>query len=612
MFRNSWLRLTLPLAALGSFGCSGVISNDPMDDTAPGSSVSDGKERMPGGGGSGSTTTPGNGTGTTGGSSTGGTGTGGPSAPAVPGPGTPVIDIGTVCKVNSPGPSPMRRLTRAEYNNTVRDLLAVNDGPAKAFAADSRSLGFDNIADSQTAQQLLVEQYDDAAGRMAQGAVSDLPRLMKCDATMAGGEDACAKRFIGDFTRRAFRRPADADVTRFVAFYTASKAKYGFAGAIQNYLTVILQSPSFLYRPEFGVPDKATPQVAKLTQHEVAVRLSYLIYNSMPDDALFAAADAGRLSTPAEIAGQAERMLADPKAKAALSHFYGQWLATEELGQVNKDPAIYPLWTPAVRDLLRKETETFVDSVLSGPSPKLETLLTADYTFLNKQLATFYGYTTGPQGTALEKAMLPADKRIGVLTHGSLMSVLAIANQSHPIRRGLFVREKLLCQDLPDPPPGLEVVAPSIKAGQSTRERFKVHTEVPLCANCHRMIDPVGLGFENLDGIGKWRDVDQGKVVDASGEILNSGEAALDGTFNGALALVRKIAASASARSCAVTQWFRFGYGRQETMADACTIKTLQDQFAGSGSDLKKLVIAMTQTHAFLYKTIESAAGGAL
>lgn len=606
MYRpRPWFVLAAPLAvAVGCFACSGSIagSGPPSGDGTPGApGEGNGQGGPTGGGGPGGA-----------GTSPTGNGPGATNPGATPGSGTPVVDIGALCKTTSPGPSPLRRLTRAEYNNTVRDLLGVTDGPANGFVPDSPVLGFDNSAEGQTAQPLLVEQYDDAAARIAATAVVDLPKLMKCaPATTVGGEDACAKKFMVDFAKRAFRRPiSDTESTRFTSFYGAAKPKYGFAGAIEMYLTAILQSSSFLYRTEFGTPDKAAPQIAKLSPHELAARLSYLVFNSMPDDALTAAADAGKLSTPAEIAAQAERLLGDPKAKPAMQHFFGQWLTLDEMDQVNKDSVIYPAWNLTIKGLLRKETETFVDAVFFGATPKLDGLLTADYTYTNKQLATFYGLT-GPQGTAFEKTPLPVDKRIGVLTQGSLMSILAKENQSSPIERGKFTREHLLCQALPQPPPNLEVKPPAIKPGQTTRERFRVHTTDPTCGACHRMMDPVGFGFENLDGIGKWRDMDQNLPVDASGELTNTGEAALDGTFKGAAALVKKLAPSTTVRSCVVKQWFRFGHGRSDTDADACTMRVLQDQFASTGSDFKKLVIAMTQTHAFLYKSVEPSTGGA-
>jgi hypothetical protein len=529
---------------------------------------------------------------------TGSTGTGAPGSTTT-GPGaTPQSpQTAAACKASAPGASPIRRLTRFEYTNTVRDLLGVTDSPSQAFAPDAHTLGFDDIASAQTVSQLQVEQYEDAAARLANQAVQNLPTLLKCD-PMAMGEDTCARKFIADFGRRAFRRPlAQAELDRYGTFYTAQKTKYGFSAAIELIVTAVLQSPHFLYRVEFGAGAPPTG-VVKLTPFELATRLSYLIWSSMPDDALLNAADGGKLATPQDVATQAERMLADAKAKVAVAHFHQEWLETERIDDLQKDSKVYPTFTPALRDLMKKETAAFLDDLMFKGDGLLATLLQADYTFVNSQLAPFYGVTA--TGTTFVKVKLPAGQRVGFLGQASFLAMHAKPNQSSPIERGKFIREQLFCQDLPPPPNNIEIVPPMIKAGESTRQRFAVHTANPMCGGCHMLIDPVGFGLENFDGIGAWRDKDQGVPVDASGNLANTD---VPGTYNGPLELAGKLAGSETVRGCVVTQWFRYAYGRGEDDGDACTLGTLKDQFKASGYNMRKLIVALTQTPAFLTRT---------
>jgi hypothetical protein len=497
-------------------------------------------------------------------------------------------------------------LTRREYGNTVRDLLGATDNPAAAFTPDAHALGFDNIASSQSVSQLLAEQYDDAAIGLAAAAIADLPKLLKCD-PMAMGEDACVRKFVADFGLRAYRRPVTtAEQGRLVAFYMGSKAKYGFAPAVELLVQAFLSSPNFLYRPETSVVATSGTMPAapvRLSAYETASRLSYLFWGSMPDDALFQAAAENKLGTPAELATAAERLLADPRARASVAHFHTQWLELEGLPNLTKDAKANPNFKAALLPLWKREIETFLDDWAFKADGKLETLLLADYTFANKTLSAFYGYAPLTSESTFVKIKHDG-KRLGLLTQAALMARHANPDQSSPVHRGKFIREAMLCQDLPPPPNDIDVRPPPIKAGQTTRERFGIHTQVASCAGCHKLIDPVGFAYEHFDAIGQYREEDQGKPVDANAELFNTD---VDGTFTGALELSRRLARSDMARGCVITQWFRFASGRQETAEDECSLALLKEHYKASGYSVRKLLLALTQTNAFLFKS----AGGA-
>jgi hypothetical protein len=505
------------------------------------------------------------------------------------------------CDAIEPGDAPIRRMTRAEYNNTVRDLLGDDSRPASSFVPEEEALGFNNQATSLGVTQLLAEQMMNAAEAISAKAVSDLSALMPyCDPATAG-EDACATMFIDRFGKRAFRRPVTPDeAARFFQLFAWGRATYDFASGLGLVIQAMLQSPHFLYRVEMGMPDPVEADVVPLGPYEIASRLSYLIWNSMPDDDLFAAADAGELATKDQIAAQARRMLEHPRARQAVANFHSQWLKLTHIETVAKAQATYPLYHDGLRSLWKQETEAFLEHVVFDGEGDVATLLSAPYSMMNAELAAFYGVANPPSGEAFERVDLDPNERAGLLTQASLLAVNAKPNQSSPVHRGKFVREMLLCQLLPPPPNNVEIKPPEVKPGVTTRERFKEHSANPECASCHVLMDPIGFGFENYDGIGLWRDKDQGLPVDAGGALFATKD--IDGTFNGAVELAKRLAESAEVRQCVATQWFRFGYGRAEGKTDACAMAEIQGAFAASGDNIKELLVGLTQTEAFLYR----------
>jgi len=516
------------------------------------------------------------------------------AAPAATLPGAPAA-----CKTAQVGPAPLRRLTRDEYNNTIRDLLGDTSSPGNRFPSEDVREGFANDVAGQSVSQLLVENLQQAAEEVA--ARANLASVAGCTPASAAAEDGCLQQLIQRLGKRAFRRPVKSDETAaLTAVFRMARADLDFAGAAQTVIAAILQSPQFLYRIE----NTAAAPVAGLVPlggYEMASRLSYTFWGTMPDDALFAAADAGQLVTREQVAQQARRLVASPRAQPVLASFYAQWLGINNIRTVSKDKKTYPEFTPALGDAMLAETQAFASWVQWEGDGKLQSLLTAPVAFVNTPLAKIYGLADPGSATAPKRVTVDPAQRSGILSLPGMMSVLATTMQSDPIRRGKFVRVQLLCQALPPPPPDVMAQPPELRAGATTRQRYQDHSANPACHPCHNLIDPIGFGFESYDGIGRFRTVENGGLpIDNLGELAGSRDA--DGTFRGAPELGKRLAASAEVGDCVARQWFRYASGRMDTAADACTLQTLGSAFAASGRDLRELLIAATQTDGFRFR----------
>jgi Protein of unknown function (DUF1592)/Protein of unknown function (DUF1588)/Protein of unknown function (DUF1587)/Protein of unknown function (DUF1595)/Protein of unknown function (DUF1585) len=534
----------------------------------------------------------------------GGPGSPGPR-PGPAGPGTPSTPPGgAACTTREAFASPLRRLTRGEYNNTVRDLLGDRTAPADRFPPDEVSGGFSNNAAVLGVSPLLAEKYQEAAEALAAAAVKDLPALVGCDFSGAA-EQACARQFVQRFGRRAYRRPlAAADTDRLMALYQAGRAGGSFAEGIEVVLRAVLQAPAFLYRIEGrpGAPGRAgSSPLAPLDGYEVATRLSYFLWGTMPDDALLTAAERNALATADQIEAAARRMLADPRARPVAAEFHRQWLGLTALDRLAKDARAYPEFDDELRAGMRAETAAFVEAAYFGSERTLATLLASDRGFVTPALARLYGVPppAGAQPTAVQPVALPRDQRAGLLTQAGFLAVHALPDQSSPVNRGKLVREQILCQPMPPQPPGLMVTPPEVDPRKPTRERFAQHAADPQCATCHQLMDPIGFGFERYDGLGRFRTTDGGRAVDDSGEVT-----AADGSgfrFQGARELGEQLAASAVVEQCLATQWYRFAFGRLEGPGDQCSLRELQAAFAGA-RDLGELLVALTRTEAFRHR----------
>ena len=345
-------------------------------------------------------------------------------------------------------------------------------------------------------------------------------RIFICRPTASTDERACARQILTRLARRGFRRPvAASDVEALMPFYEEGRRVGGFDAGIQAALERLLISPQFLFRIERG-PDGAKPNtVFRVSDVELASRLSFFLWNSPPDEELLSVAERGRLGEPAILAAQTRRMLADPRAALMAASFAGQWLGTRLVRELQPDPTLFPL-DANLKEALARETELFFESQLRDDR-SVRDLLGANYTYLNERLATHYGIPN-VYGSHLRRVTLTDERRFGILGKGGVMMVTSHANRTSPVVRGKWIMDNLVANPPPPPPPDIPPL-PDDDAERPTtvRERLELHRRSPVCASCHTLMDPFGFALENFDVTGQWRDVDNGQPVDASGVTLD-------------------------------------------------------------------------------------------
>lgn len=485
-----------------------------------------------------------------------------------------------------------------EFGNSVLEITCsappggsggLGVDPAKDFPAESRPSGFPfDSNEGALATSVHVDQYWKAAALLADAALADVTNLLPCDFSI--DPEACARDFVSDFGKRAFRRPlSDVETDRYAAALLAAP---DHETGIRIVLRTMLSSPLFLYRSEVGEP--ADDGSHRLTPHETATLLSYTYWGTMPDEELFSAAESGALATPDDIEKQARRLVAAPRSRPIFETFAVQWLGIEKVASISKDAALFPEWSPALQASMLDETRRFVSHVVFDGSGKYEDLLLAESTFVDAPLATFYG--VAPPAAGSGEVPSPDHRKAGLLGHASVLSAYAYSNQSSPILRGLFVRRNLLCQEFPAPPADAATV-PAIDPDATTRERFDQHSSDPVCHTCHQYIDHVGFGFEKFDAIGHFRETENGKPIDASGDMNDVESLGTDthAPFDSLRGLGEELAQSHAARACFAKQTYRFTMGRLESADDVCGIDELSAAFEQSGGDIKELWIHLSR-----------------
>jgi len=417
-----------------------------------------------------------------------------------------------------PGPKIAHRLSRTEYNHTVRDLLGVGLRPADDFPADGGGGGgFDNNASTLFVPPLLLEKYLMAAEEVLAAAAPEA--LFRHPVTWYRSETAAATGDLRDLARRAWRRPVSApEIARLLEFYQQTRRR----GADSRTATLaaakaVLVSPNFLFRIEKDPPGQ-TP--AAIDDHALASRLSYFLWASMPDATLFALADAGRLSQPKVLEAQVMRMLADPKARALSEQFVGQWLGIRTLGSVAApDPHKFPEFTPALREAMMTEPTEFFAGLVRENRSLLE-LLDSDYAWVNADLARHYGMP-GVNGSTFIRVSLSDRRRGGVTGMAAVLTQTSYPQRTSPVLRGKWLLEEVFGTPPPPPPPLVATLSPNDEKseGLTFRQRLEKHRKDPNCAACHARLDPLGFALENFDPIGRWRTQVSGESVDASGEL---------------------------------------------------------------------------------------------
>jgi hypothetical protein len=490
-----------------------------------------------------------------------------------------------------------RHLTRAQWNNSVGDLLGRSVTTADAFPGDDSSTGFDVGKNSSPA---LSEAYFNAAEQLASEAAANLGALLPCSNIAI--DDDCVQAFLDDFATRAYRRPlTDAERTRLMDLFHAEpadgEAPYSDRERMELVIHAILASPNFLYLEERTPPGAKAGDVVKLSGYETATRLAFYLWNSGPDRALLDAAGRGALAERGGVLNEARRMLEDPKARRGFRGFYEQWLLVASLPSRSKPDV--PDYDQALVAAMTESFDAFVDELLWERPGTLSDLFTGDFIFVNDQLAPILGTLAG--GSELTR-MTGISNRAGILTQPAILAVTSKSGSSDPIHRGKFVRERLLCTALPPPPPTVDTELPPPQPGLSTRERFSQHRDDPNCEGCHRLMDPIGFGFENFDGVGRFRADESGKPVDASGDVFEGGDVAA--SFTGVLELSANLAASETVADCLAKQLFRYGVGRSESTDDKASFGQLRTGRGDGGGTLRATIEAVVTSDGFLHRQV--------
>ncbi len=506
------------------------------------------------------------------------------------------------CEDGTPGPRSLRLLTRAEYANTLSDLLNIAVPNVTGVPVEPRVEGYDNNADASVVTARHVEAYMGLAQEAALQAVeSDAPGLAGCMPEDPG----CARAFVERFGARALRRPlSEEEVEHYLAQFDADAADGDFYEGMRMSIESMLMSPGFLYRSEMG--ESVGGGLFRLTPWETASLLSYTFIGSMPDPELMAAAAEGVLGDPDGIADQARRLLDSPRGRERIATFATQWLETTSLQSANKDADVYPNFTDEVREAMIEEERRFVQHVVFDSEQTVQELFTAPYTFANDALAAFYGLPT-PGSQALVRVDFPGDyERGGLLTLGSFLASHAHANETSPVGRGVTVRERLMCQPLSPPPPGVDATPPDVDPNATTRERFDQHSADPACAGCHALIDPIGFGFESFDGVGAFRTQENGLTVDDSGSVevlIDADGKATSVAFSGPRELGQILGANGAVGSCVLEHYVHFVTGRDDLTQDACTLEQLGVRLEASGGNLHETFIDLTALQSFTLRS---------
>lgn len=548
---------------------------------------------------------------------------GGTPGPTTPVPGSPTVTPGSPSSETPVTPSVpptnsscataeakfpfrvMTRLNRAEYDNTVRDLLGDQSHAAlKQLPADAGEGAFDNNAAALTISPALVETYVALADEVATAAMASTSPgraiVLVCD---PAGDAACIDDVITKLGTRAFRRPITAEeVASLRAIYDEARAlDLSVDDSVTAVVKAVLLSPNFLFRPEVNSDADAMGQRAA-TPLELASRLSYYLWSSMPDDTLLTAATNNQLSTPADVQQQVARMLASPKAEALYTRFPGLWLQTLDIDHERPPaPAVYPAWNEELADDMEAETAAFMREFMTADVDFLG-FLDAKFTFLNQRLAQFYGIQ-GAFGDQLVRTTLSGDQRGGILTQGAVLRVTSFSERTSPVVRGAWILGRLL--NTPPPPPPAELTIPALEEADgsaatpsTTREKLELHRADPICAGCHAVMDPLGFGLDHYDGIGAWRSAENGVAINARGTLTDG--TSIDGAMELSAALKSDPRTSRSVTSFLLS----YSLGRVTGPSDACRLDALDSSFSTSGHRLQSLVSQVALSDAFLTRTM--------
>ncbi len=517
-----------------------------------------------------------------------GDGTTATEPPVVTGPVGPAI----------PTLSAAQRLTRSQYAASIRDIFGSEVVVPSALEPDLPLDGFEALgASKSTVSARGIEQYEAAAYAIGKQLTTDpklLARVLTCKPE-GPADAACARAFVSTYGPRVYRRPlSEPEIAAVSSKITASGAALGsFEKGLAFGIAALLQSPNFLYRGAVGEADPERPGQRRYTAYELAARLSYFLWNTTPDDALLEAAKAGKLGSFDGVSTEVDRMLASPKARAGLRNFVAEWLRLGDLDLLQKDSKIFTTFSTELGAMAREETLRVFEDLVFDRDADVRDVMTNRRTFVTPKLASMYE-VPAPSATGFAPVELPAaGRRRGLLGHISILALYAHPTSTSATLRGKFVREKLLCVTIPPPPANLNTALPEpTEAAKTLRDRVQIHFTAPSCAACHLQTDPIGLGLEQFDGIGRSRTKENGVVIDPSG--------ALDGAaFAGPEALGQVIRDQRGFAPCIVRKAFQYATGVPTDGSEVDTLDALLGRFIATGYRMKPLLAAIASSPAF-------------
>ncbi|MEZ4256867.1 MAG: DUF1588 domain-containing protein [Polyangiales bacterium] len=499
---------------------------------------------------------------------------------------------------------PLRRLTHDEYRATLDDLFGFESAVAKRLPSEGTLHGLVNDSSAQWVTPPLTQIYAATSREMAELATVDLPAFLGCDPT-GDAERACIEHFVDHFGLRAFRRPLGADEReRYLGLYETFRETGDVRAGVGAVTSAMLQSPKFLFRTELGGGDAHLGGDGSLSAHELASRMSYLLWGTMPDARLFEAAADGSLLDPATLEAETLRLWGDERSGEIAWRFISDWFDLDRVETLRPTSDVYANYRVYLQGIaLEESARAFVKYIFNEEGARLDALLTTPTSFVGSRIKTIYNVDAiggGPNRFDTDPA-----QRSGILTHALWLATFSQPTQTDPIARGRFVREELLCEPLPALPTDVVPLPPEASTAPTARERYTMHAEDENCAGCHALMDPIGFAFERHDAIGRWRDTENGAPIDTSGSLTKANGEVI--TFADARELTEKLADDDQVADCAVRQWFRFAFGRRESTDDETTLTELRTAFDAEDRSFHALVRATVASRAFHTKTF---AGG--
>lgn len=506
-----------------------------------------------------------------------------------------------------PGPFVIRRLTRVEYGNTLRDLYGVDPSIADRLPEETVGEGYLN-----SISPLQSELFLDLANKVVEQVVAPegkaptpvQKRLFGKAPTEGADLREVARKVARSLARDAYRRPAsDAELDVLVDVYDlARENKLNHTASLGLMLKAVLVSPQFLFITPAGEARSDEP-IVRLDDHHLATRLSYLLWSAPPDAELSALADKGELHKPGTLRAQVERLLLHPRARALFDGFGAQWLRVHDLKRQVFDPDLFPQMTPALREAMMHEARLFFESIVRQ-NQRIIRFVDSDYTFLNEPLAELYDLRQSIRGPRMRRVKLENPNRGGILGMAATLAATSFPTRTSPVRRGVWVLEQILGERVPPPPPDVpELDAQEAKsvAGLTLRQRTELHTKDPVCANCHRLLDPIGFGLENFDAIGRWREKnDAGVAIDSAGR-LPTGAA-----FSSPAELKRLLAAREIDLARNLTERFMaHALGRQLEGYDEIVIDRLMARIAEDEYRVRTIITEVITSYLFTHRRVE-------